>query len=215
MAKTSRHAGVSWNTAMSKWAAQVRFRRDLHHLGFFENEEEAHRVVVRFKVDNKIVKADGSRPSVLEAFRYDDGRLVCQYNLMKHSVGDIVGYVEPETGYVQIGYGSQSYRAHRLVWQMMVGPIPAGNEIDHINGDKADNRIENLRIVSRAENAKNLSLQTRNKTGVPGVAFINNHYRVTIGSEYLGYFDSLDEAVQIRKSAEARLGYHANHGRTK
>ncbi|CAJ5554081.1 AP2 domain [Burkholderia pseudomallei] len=43
--------------------------------------------------------------------------------------------------------------------------------------------------------------------------FLDNKYRVTIGAKYLGYFDTIDEAIRARKSAEERNGYHVNHGR--
>lgn len=199
---------------MSKWAAQVRMGGKLNHLGFFPDEQEAHQAVLRFRIENKLVKPDGSPPSVMEAFRYADGKLICLFNSMKHSVGDVVGYRETR-GYVQFRYEQKTYRAHRLIWEMHHGPIPDGAEIDHINGNPFDNRLENLRLVSREDNARNLKLQNRNRTGVPGVIFANNHYRVTIGSQYLGYFDTLAEATRVRKEAEARIGYHANHGRKK
>lgn len=213
MGKTSKHVVVSWNSAMSKWDAQVRLNLKLNHLGFFLDEEEAHRAVIRFKVEHKLVKPDGTVPCVLEAFKYEDGNLICLFNSMKHSIGDAVGYREKKSGYVQIRYGQKTYRVHRLIWEMHCGTIAAGHEIDHINGNKADNRIENLRLVSRAENAKNLKLQSRNTSGVSGVIYMNNKYRVTIGAKYLGYFDTIDEAIRARKSAEERNGYHVNHGR--
>lgn len=211
---TSQHVGVSWNSAMSKWAAQVRMNWKLNHLGFFFEEKHAHQAVLRFKIENKLVKPDGSVPSVHEAFKYEDGKLICLFNSMKHCVGDVVGYQDAR-GYVQIRYEQKTYRVHRLIWEMHHGQIPDGFEIDHINGDAFDNRLENLRLVDRNENAKNLKLQARNRTGVPGVIFMNNRYRVTIGSKYLGYFDTLAEATRVRKEAETRLGYHINHGRKK
>lgn len=118
MGKTSKHVGVSWNSAMSKWAAQVRLNLKLNHLGFFLDEEEAHRAVIRFKVEHKLVKPDGTVPCVLEAFKYEDGNLICLFNSMKHSIGDAVGYREKKSGYVQIRYGQKTYRVHRLIWEM-------------------------------------------------------------------------------------------------
>jgi hypothetical protein len=158
------------------------------------------------------VKPDGSVPTVLEAFKYEDGRLVCLFNSAKHSVGDIVGSSQEE-GYVRIRYAQKTYLVHRLIWEMRNGGIPPDREIDHINGDAQDNRIENLRLVTRKENARNIGLQRRNRTGVSGVSVSNGLYRVTIGAEFVGHFDTLSEATRVRKDAEKRLGYHENHGR--
>lgn len=215
MPKTSRYVGVSWNSNMSKWAAQVRMDDRLHHLGFFVDESEAYAVVVGFKIVHRMLKPDGTRPTILEAFRYEDGALISLFKTSKYSVGDVVGHARPGDGYIRIKFAQKMYFVHRLIWELHNGPIPAGHEIDHINGETGDNRIENLRLASRRENAKNLSLQTRNKSGVHGVAYMNNHYRVTIGGEYLGFYETFEEAVQIRREAERRLGYHENHGRTK
>lgn len=213
--KTSAHVGVSWNSAMSKWAAQVRMDGRLHHLGFFAEEEAARAIVLRFKVIHRLVKPDGSLPTVLEAFQYADGKLISLFKTSKYAVGDAVGHARPGDGYVRIKFAQRMYFVHRVIWEMHNGPIPEAHEIDHINGNTADNRIENLRVVSRQQNAKNLRLQRRNRTGIPGVALCNNRYRVTIGAEYLGTFDVLADAIRTRKNAEGRLDYHANHGRKK
>ncbi len=95
---------------------------------------------------------------------------------------------------------------------------PSG-EIDHINGDRTDNRICNLRDVTSAGNSCNRRRQDRNTSGVTGVAWDKraSRWQARIGlngkQKYLGYFDSLDEAVAARKAAELELGFHPNHGR--
>lgn len=76
----------------------------------------------------------------------------------------------------------KQYYAHRLVWMIERGPIPAGMQIDHINGDGRDNRIENLRAVSAARNSRNQHRDTRNKTGVVGVAWLGKK------NAYIAYF---------------------------
>lgn len=110
--------------------------------------------------------------------------------------------------------------AHRLAWAIHYGVWPK-NQIDHINHDRTDNRISNLREVTCLENMKNQARVKRNTSGVTGVshgpragtwrAFIRHNYRnITIG-----VFDSFDEAVSARKTAETRMGFHPNHGNTK
>jgi hypothetical protein len=107
--------------------------------------------------------------------------------------------------------------AHRVVYALANGEWPL--QIDHINGQKADNRPSNLRSVCQAENSKNLSKSRRNTSGVTGVSWYAQtcSWRVQIRAngvaKCLGYFKRFDEAVACRKVAEAKHGYHENHGR--
>jgi hypothetical protein len=121
-------------------------------------------------------------------------------------------------GYLRISINRKDYRAHRLAWAIYYGSEPSG-EIDHINGNRSDNRIVNLRVVSRFENSQNHKLSRTNKTGVVGVSFDKrtNRYKAKIvfrGKSYdLGRFANFEDAVAIRKNAERKFGFHPNHGR--
>jgi len=114
--------------------------------------------------------------------------------------------------------GIKGMKAHRIIWKLFYGEDPAGKEIDHINGNPADNSIKNLRLVDRTENAANLKIQKRNKSGVHGVRWWpqSNKWRVTITRnnvrEHIGMFERLDDAIAARKEAEKRLNFHPNHG---
>ena len=74
-------------------------------------------------------------------------------------------------GYVQIQIDGYRYLAHRLAWTYIHGDYPNGEQpfVDHINGKKDDNRIENLRVSSHGENQRNQKMHSRNKSGVTGV----------------------------------------------
>jgi hypothetical protein len=86
------------------------------------------------------------------------------------AAGAIAGSVD-SCGYRQIRYKSNFVMAHRLIWLMESGSWPSG-EIDHINGDKLDNRIANLREVDRCKNMQNIHTPNPgNKTGYRGVYF--------------------------------------------
>jgi hypothetical protein len=108
--------------------------------------------------------------------------------------------------------------AHRVIWAMHNGSWPNG-QIDHINGDRSDNRLENLRVVSNQGNSRNRKRRIDNVSGVTGVRWdkkgrkwgaqiMADNKRVSIG-----FYDDFAEAVAARKAAEAELNYHENHGR--
>lgn len=109
-------------------------------------------------------------------------------------------------GYPQKRAGGTTVRVHRLVWEQAHGPIPAGMVIDHINGDKRDNRLENLRLASKAQNAINSGTPRNSTTGVRGVALKRGKYRAYLtvsGTQHtLGTFATLEEAAEARRGAE-------------
>ena len=101
-------------------------------------------------------------------------------------------------GYISIMIDGEAYYAHRLAWFYVHQTWP--ELIDHINGDRSDNRISNLRVVSAVENGWN-QLHTRsNKTGYPGVDYDRRRkkYRAKIGHQgiytHIGTFDSAKDA---------------------
>lgn len=110
------------------------------------------------------------------------------------------------------------YKAHRVAWAIHHAKWPDGS-IDHINGDKSDNRIVNLRIVDASGNAKNSKMFSHNTSGYIGVGWYKAYgkWEAHIQNEkkriFLGYFDSIDDAVAARKKAERDMGFHENHGR--
>tara|TARA_R110002153_G_scaffold272063_1_gene440344 strand:- start:86 stop:631 length:546 start_codon:yes stop_codon:yes gene_type:complete len=120
------------------------------------------------------------------------------------------------------GYKAGSYRnnrvtAHRMAWAWVHGEEPSG-QIDHINGDRTDNRIENLRDVSKLENSHNVAISKRNKSGIVGVRYNPSRarweadIRVERKLIFLGRFKCLGNAMAARKSANLQYGFHPNHG---
>ena len=116
-------------------------------------------------------------------------------------------------GYLYGAIFGDNFSAHRIAWRYIYGINPI--EIDHINGDRADNRLANLREVTRKMNCRNQSILDRNTSGHPGIYWdkVNRKWHVRIGSKHLGRFASFDEAVAVRTAAEAKRKYHPNHGR--
>lgn len=108
-------------------------------------------------------------------------------------------------GYRAMGLDYKKYLEHVLAWFYMTGEWPS-SEIDHINGDKADNRWTNLRLATRSQNNHNRHLTRRNKSGVHGVHKHGNKFRARLyvsGVHVdLGVFDTLAEARAARIAAE-------------
>lgn len=109
---------------------------------------------------------------------------------------------------------------HRLIWVLHYGEWPKG-ELDHINGDKFDNRIENLRDCTKSENMRNQKLRSDSTSGFPGVHFCkdkkNKPWVARIGMnrrwKTLGYFATREEAIECRKREQVNFGFSEAHGR--
>ena len=119
------------------------------------------------------------------------------------------------------GFFYKDFLAHRIAWLIYYGEWPK-NQIDHINQDPTDNRIENLRDVTQLENLKNQALRSTNKSGYTGVDFEKSKqkYRVRVQSKpyitkHIGYYDTIEEAVAARAVANINYNFHPNHGNSK
>lgn len=156
-----------------------------------------------------------------DIFQYNDGNLYWKISPSSRIfIGDLAGYLRQD-GYVAVEYNSKSYKVHRIIWEMHYGPIPEGYEIDHIWHNRQDNRIQNLRLVLKEENAKNRRVYINNSSGVTGVSWSRRDSRwlaqITIKGKtiHLGYFNELGLAIKARKEAEIKYGFHPNHGKKK
>jgi hypothetical protein len=118
--------------------------------------------------------------------------------------------------YTRIAFAGRLHMAHRVAWAAHHGEWPQG-EIDHINGIKSDNRLSNLRVVSKTLNQRNTRSRRNNSSGAQGVRCRNGRWTAQIANNgkqlHLGSFDDAQAEIAARKAAEARLGYHPNHGR--
>lgn len=117
-------------------------------------------------------------------------------------------------GYLRVSYGpkggNKEYLVHRLVWLMHTGAWPEG-EIDHINGDRQDNRIANLRCCTSSENKQNIKKRKNNKSGYTGVSLFGKSGRwradLTVNKKatYLGSFETPEEAYSAYLEAKSKL----------
>jgi len=125
--------------------------------------------------------------------------------------GTSAGYVGA-WGYIIVKVYRNAFKAHRLAWAIYHGAWPSpGLFIDHINRDKADNRIINLRLATRSENGLNRPNPANNTSGMKGVywASRNGKWAATIGIDNakhrLGYFTSYEAACAAYVKAARQL----------
>lgn len=120
-------------------------------------------------------------------------------------------------GYMLLCIDHKFYLSHRVAWLMVHGRWPE-NEIDHINGEPADNRLANLRTADHTRNMQNARVKKTNKSGLKG-AFTNqngtfsSYVRADGKRKYLGRFVSAEEAHEAYKTASTQaFGEFAHHG---
>ena len=124
-------------------------------------------------------------------------------------------------GYTRIDIRGKKYKAHRIAMLLSYGFYGDGLEIDHINHIRDDNRLANLRFVTKSGNQRNQSRSSKNTSGVTGVYYskAERKYAAQIQVDgvqiYLGLFVSLEEAAKVRKAAEIKYKFNANHGNNK
>lgn len=131
-------------------------------------------------------------------------------------IGKTVG-AKMGDGYLSTRVRGKSYLLHRLIWLYTYGYFP--KSIDHKNGIKTDNRIDNLRLADNDENVMNQPLKSNNTSGFKGVSWHKimgkwlayiTHKGIRIR---LGYFSDINQAAKTVAEARDRLhGEFANHG---
>jgi len=137
-----------------------------------------------------------------ELFDYKKGQLIRRVSRGNAKVGDIAGSLNTN-GYVAIQVNGSIYKAHRLIWMWHNGEVPEGLEIDHINGVKDDNSIDNLRPVTHQENSFNTTTKGYgwHKQHNKFQAYIKTNNK----TKYLGLFDDEKDAHQAYLDAKSKL----------
>ncbi|WP_273761537.1 HNH endonuclease signature motif containing protein [Aeromonas hydrophila] len=155
-----------------------------------------------------------------EIFAYcnQSGVLTFRVKAGKMMPGCVAGCANSK-GYLTVGINRKKHYVHRIIWEMFNSKIPDGMQIDHINGNKSDNRLENLRLASNQVNSKNQKRKSTNSSGLTGVSWDSQtgmwraHITVNGKMKSLGRYKDKESALLARKDADARYYFHKNHGR--
>ena len=153
----------------------------------------------------QMIKTLPSKELLQKLFYYQDGVLFRKKSLSKGKANKPIGWIE-KNGYWATNVYGVRYRVHRLVWQFHHGDCPSF--IDHIDGNKNNNAIENLRLATNQQNSANTKTAITNKLGLKGVCLDGKRYKASIKingkSKHLGYFDDPHEAhiVYCKKAKE-------------
>lgn len=129
-------------------------------------------------------------------------------------------YPKPGTGYALIAFFRRHYYVHQIAWIHFHGEHPPkGMHIDHINGNRTDNRIVNLRLATVAQNIQNQKIHRDNTSGFKGIAFHKptqkwmSRIKANNSVHYLGVFETKEEAYAAYMDASKRLhGEFSNPG---
>jgi hypothetical protein len=129
-------------------------------------------------------------------------------------VGKVAGSICPTTKYRRIKINGKLYKCSRLAWIYVYNKNP-NFMIDHINGDRSDDRISNLREATRSQNGANRSKQKRNKWGNKGITVRpNGKYQAEIRANgkryYLGVYETADDAgIAYANASKKYFGEYA------
>jgi hypothetical protein len=156
-----------------------------------------------------------SQADLMAQYCYDPDSGKFSHRVRKNNrtkAGDPAGHLE-HSGYFSIGIGNEIFQAHRLAWLYVFGEFPRGY-IDHINGDRGDNRLMNLRVASRSQNGMNQRVHRDNRTGFKGVSKKRNKYCAQIKCDgrmkHIGIYSTPEEAsAAYQQYAAAKWGVFA------
>lgn len=130
--------------------------------------------------------------------------------------GKIAGNISVSDGYISVYCRGRNYKAHRIAWLIMYGEWPI--QVDHVDHNRINNKISNLRNVSQTENSRNMRLRRRNTSGHVGVCWHKKGNKwmayIHLAGKFksLGLFSDISDAVAARNKASENYGFHKNHG---
>ena len=161
-----------------------------------------------------------SQKEIKELFDYNtnSGELIrIKRTARRTKVGEVAGSFS-SNGYSNVTIAGIKYQSHRIIYKLYYGDFNENFEIDHIDHDRSNNRIENLRAVTHKVNCKNRKLSKNNTSGHIGVSWDGLtgswHARIIKKGKplHLGFFTKIEDAISARRTAELKYKFHPNHG---
>jgi hypothetical protein len=243
-ANTSTLKNIRFKKSSKLWYVSKRVQGLNYSIAYTKTAELAVLALEKFNVEDdstymSVVQkiTNNSKKCTLEdyfnIFEYVDGELIFKIRTTTAEFDELAArrfnnqYAGKKVGYVKNGnykvvnlFG-YTLQAHRIIYQMLnnLPELPKDSIIDHINGDRLDNRIENLRVCSYSENAFNKSKNRNNTSGYKGAVWSKkmNKWQSTLvinkKAIWLGYFNTAEEAHEAYcKAANEYHGEYANHG---
>jgi len=154
-----------------------------------------------------------------EKFRVDGPYLIRKTDTKYKKAGSIVGSVCRQEGYRRMKFKKKTYMVHRVIYAICHQTDLVGQDLDHINGIRSDNRIENLRLCDTLNNSRNRKRSKLNTSGQTGIVWRKKQRiweaRIVVKRRqiHLGVYKDFKDALAARKKAEKEHGFHKNHGR--
>lgn len=159
------------------------------------------------------------RPQDVLRYNAETGDLFWRVPRGTQRAGSKAGSLNKSTGYVQVKIYGQLHMAHRVAWEIYYGQPPQ-QEIDHVNGNRSDNRLTNLRQANRSQNCCNTAVYKNNSCGLKGVhRRPSGRWRATIyfnrQRKHLGHFDTKEAAHKAYLAAAKSLHGEFSRGKEK
>jgi hypothetical protein len=149
-----------------------------------------------------------------DVYEYQDGELIRKHRQGNKQAGTTVGCMQ-KIGYKITVINKKFFYLHRLIFMFHNGYMPLS--IDHIDGNKSNNKIENLRPCNASENLSNRSNQSNSKSGHKNVYWLKNRSQWVVALNaknkkyHIGYYNDINQAIQA--ASTARLNLHGNFAR--
>lgn len=142
------------------------------------------------------------------SYNPESGEFIWVKKRKGHTLAGAKAGTKHSKGYITIRFDGVDYLAHRLAWAIVNGDLSETSQIDHINGNRSDNRISNLRLASHYQNRWNSKPRASSKSGIKGVRNRRGKWeaRIRIGGKeiWLGSHDTPEKAKAAYDEAANR-----------